>query len=81
MEGSPQIRSPSFTILGTGQDGGIPQAGCSCPNCIAAHSEKQLAHYPTATAVSTGHREHILPEASRALPQQLMSWGNKQELQ
>jgi len=80
MKGSPQIRSPSFTILGTGQDGGTPQAGCSCPNCIAAHSEKQLARYPVAAGVSTGHGEHILLEASRALPHQLMIWGDKQGL-
>jgi pyrroloquinoline quinone biosynthesis protein B len=26
-------------LLGTAQDGGLPQAGCDCPNCAAAHHD------------------------------------------
>jgi len=26
-------------LLGTAQDGGLPQAGCDCPNCAAAHGD------------------------------------------
>jgi pyrroloquinoline quinone biosynthesis protein B len=29
-------------LLGTAQDGGVPQAGCNCPNCAAAHRDPTL---------------------------------------
>ena len=37
-------------ILGTAQDGGIPQAGCSCDNCISAHNDSKLCLLYTSDA-------------------------------
>ena len=34
------------TILGTAQDAGIPQAGCSCDRCLSAHNNQNLKKYP-----------------------------------
>ena len=33
------------TILGTAQDAGIPQAGCSCDRCLSAHNNQNLKKY------------------------------------
>ena len=40
------------TILGIAQDGGVPQTGCSCENCISAHINHKLRK----SAVSCGVR-------------------------
>ncbi|MCB0113736.1 MAG: hypothetical protein KDD84_06590 [Caldilineaceae bacterium] len=31
--------STNLILLGIAQDGGVPQAGCSCPHCTAAHAD------------------------------------------
>ena len=35
----------NVTILGTAQDAGIPQAGCSCKRCLNAHNHPKLRKY------------------------------------
>jgi pyrroloquinoline quinone biosynthesis protein B len=32
-------------LLGTAQDGGVPQAGCACDHCRAARADPELGHY------------------------------------
>lgn len=58
-------------VLGTAQDGGVPQAGCACPRCLAARAGEG----PRLTPASLGlvDREHgrFLIDATPALPQQL----------
>ena len=41
----------SVTILGTAQDGGIPQAGCSCKRCQEAHENLKLRKYPVSLGI------------------------------
>ena len=39
------------TILGTAQDAGIPQAGCSCERCLNAHNHLNLRKYPVSIGI------------------------------
>lgn len=43
-----------IVLLGVAQDAGVPQAGCSCANCLAAHTTPELRQY----AVSLGIIDH-----------------------
>ncbi len=67
--------SPSLTLLGTGQDGGVPQAGCGCANCLAAFEHGERRRYPVAVGVRDAAGGMHLIEATRALPEQLQVWA------
>lgn len=67
--------SPSLTLLGTGQDGGVPQAGCGCANCLAAFEDGGRRRYPVAVGVRDAAGGMHLIEATRALPDQLQVWA------
>ncbi len=71
----PSTDSPSLTLLGTGQDGGVPQAGCGCANCLAAFEDAGRRRYPVAVGVRDAAGEMHLIEATRALPEQLQVWA------
>ena len=58
-------------LVGTAQDGGVPQAGCSCNRCISALSDPSKALYPVSCLVIGSDGSVHLIEASRALPRQL----------
>ena len=58
-------------LVGTAQDGGVPQAGCGCDRCIAALSDPSKALHPACCLVIGSDGSLHLIEASRALPQQL----------
>ena len=58
-------------LVGTAQDGGVPQAGCGCDRCVAALSDPSKALYPASCLVMGSDGSLHLIEASRALPQQL----------
>ena len=67
------------TILGIAQDGGVPQTGCSCENCISAH----INHTLRRSAVSCGVRGiddslHLI-EVGRNIAEQLNLWSNKMD--
>ncbi len=66
---------PSLTLLGTGQDGGVPQAGCACANCLAAFEGGGRRRFPVAVGVCDADGGMHLIEATRALPEQLQVWG------
>ena len=64
----------SVTILGTAQDGGIPQAGCSCKRCQEAHENLKLRKYPVSLGIlGVDGTKHII-EITKNLSEQLMIW-------
>tara|TARA_X000000368_G_scaffold403130_1_gene377773 strand:+ start:3946 stop:4821 length:876 start_codon:yes stop_codon:yes gene_type:complete len=67
---------PTLTILGTAQDGGVPQAGCGCSNCNAAFENPQRVRFPVSLGVIDNQGGMHLIEATRALPQQLKIWAD-----
>ena len=68
--------APTLTILGTAQDGGVPQAGCGCSNCIAAFENPKRIRFPVSLGISDNEGGMHLIEATRALPEQLKIWAN-----
>ena len=75
------VSGVSVTILGTAQDGGIPQAGCSCERCNEAHKDLRLRKYPVSLGIiGTDGSKHII-EVTKNLSEQLMIWStNENEL-
>ena len=52
-------------VLGTAQDGGIPQIGCGCPNCDQARRDPQDRRLIASLAVADrGLREFVLVDAT-----------------
>lgn len=75
MVAKPLTGPPLLTLLGTGQDGGVPQAGCGCANCLAAFADARRRRYPVAVGVRDAVGGMHLIEATRALPEQLRVWS------
>jgi pyrroloquinoline quinone biosynthesis protein B len=71
----------NVTILGTAQDGGIPQAGCSCRRCLDAHIDLKLRKYPVSLGIlGVDGTKHII-EITKNLSEQLVIWTpDKNEL-
>jgi len=65
----------TVTLLGTAQDGGVPQAGCSCPRCMDVHTGKAPELYPVSLGIKDANGKYHLIEASRTLPKQLRLWA------
>lgn len=74
-DSSALTHTPLLTLLGTGQDGGVPQAGCSCANCLEAFVDGRRRRYPVAVGVRDATGGLHLIEATRALPEQLRVWA------
>ncbi len=68
--------TPTLTLLGTGQDGGVPQAGCACANCLAAFADWGCRRLPVAVGVRDAAGGMHLIEATRALPDQFRLWAD-----
>ena len=64
----------SVTILGTAQDGGIPQAGCSCERCKEAHKDLELRKYPVSLGILGADGSKHIVEVTKNLCEQLMIW-------
>ena len=60
-----------LVVLGVAQDGGVPQAGCSCVRCVAALEDPELRLFPVSCAVCGIDGSLHLIEVSRAIPEQL----------
>ena len=60
-----------MVILGTSQDGGVPQAGCSCTRCHNALENPKLRIHPTSCAIIGSDGSINLLEATRNLAEQL----------
>ena len=58
----------TVTILGTAQDGGVPQVGCDC--CLDVDKR-----HPVSIGLTDSEGGNHLFEASRALGDQLRIWG------
>ena len=61
----------TVTILGTAQDGGVPQVGCDC--CLDVEPR-----HPVSIGLTDSEGGNHLFEASRALGEQLRIWGVNQ---
>ncbi len=70
----------SVVVLGTAQDGGVPQAGCACPCCAAAASDPALRRHPVALGVTLSDGRRLLVEATKALSEQVWAWGRSEGL-
>jgi pyrroloquinoline quinone biosynthesis protein B len=62
------------TLLGSAQDGGVPQAGCRCAHCAAALADRAFERLPVSLALR-GPAGVQLFEATRELARQLALAG------
>lgn len=59
-------------LLGTAQDGGLPQAGCLCSNCTLAHEHPELQRRPAGLGVIDRAAQRFwMVDATPAFPAQL----------
>jgi pyrroloquinoline quinone biosynthesis protein B len=57
-------------VLGTMQNGGIPQFGCRCKNCLTAHHQIDYKRYVASIAIS-GSKKTFLVDATPNINKQL----------
>lgn len=63
---------PRVVVLGTAQDGGMPQTGCDCSRCAAARKDPGLARHVASLAIHVPKTNHVyLVDASPDLPAQI----------
>lgn len=68
----PASPGPRVVVLGTVQDGGMPQTGCDCSHCAAARKNPTLARYVTSLAIHMPKTGHVyLVDATPDLPAQI----------
>ena len=60
-----------LVILGSSQDGGVPQAGCGCSNCSMAIEDPSLRLHPVSCAIRGSDGSIHIIEATRSLAEQL----------
>jgi pyrroloquinoline quinone biosynthesis protein B len=61
-------------VLGTAQDGGIPQMGCYCRNCLRARKDKRFARLVSSLAIlDMSEKKLFIIDASPGLPAQFDS--------
>ncbi len=58
-------------IVGSAQDGGVPQVGCSCERCNHARTNIQHARYPASLAIVNPSGKLLLIDMTPSLPRQL----------
>ncbi|MEO2237218.1 MAG: pyrroloquinoline quinone biosynthesis protein PqqB, partial [Candidatus Poseidoniia archaeon] len=62
------------TLLGSAQDGGVPQAGCRCTHCAAALADREFERLPASLALRAPSGVQLF-EATRELARQLALAG------
>jgi len=63
---------PRVVVLGTAQDGGLPQTGCDCAHCAAARRNPALARRVASLAIHVPATGHVyLVDATPDLPAQI----------
>jgi pyrroloquinoline quinone biosynthesis protein B len=63
---------PRVVVLGTVQDGGLPQTGCDCSNCSLARKDSKLARHVASLAIHVPKTGHVyLVDATPDLPAQI----------
>lgn len=60
-----------LVVVGIAQDGGLPQAGCSCERCVTALNDQTKILYPVSCVIRGVDGSVHLVEATRGLPHQL----------
>lgn len=69
---SPSTAGPRVVVLGTVQDGGMPQTGCDCSNCSLARRNPSLARHVASLAIDFPKTDHVyLVDATPDLPEQI----------
>ena len=64
--------APRIVVLGTVQDGGMPQTGCDCVHCAAARKNPALARHVASLAIHIPATGHVyLVDATPDLPAQI----------
>ncbi len=58
-------------VVGIAQDGGVPQAGCSCERCVSALNDQTKVLYPVSCVIRGLDGSVHLIEATRSLSHQL----------
>ena len=67
-----EAASPRIIVLGTAQDGGMPQTGCDCSHCSAARRNPALARHVASLAIHNPQTNHVyLIDATLDLPAQI----------
>ena len=66
----------SVVVLGTAQDGGLPQAGCGCRFCCLAQADPRRKRTPVALGVELEDGRNLLIEATKSLAHQLWTWAD-----
>jgi pyrroloquinoline quinone biosynthesis protein B len=68
----PSPSAPRIVVLGTVQDGGMPQTGCDCAHCAAARRNPALARHVASLAIHLPATGHVyLVDATPDLPAQV----------
>src|SRR5215218_8275860 len=57
--GPPSPHGPRAVVLGTVQDGGMPQTGCDCSHCAAARKNPALARRVASLAIHVPKTNHV----------------------
>ncbi|MCH2359025.1 MAG: hypothetical protein MK235_05905, partial [Candidatus Poseidoniales archaeon] len=70
------MAATSVTLLGTAQDGGVPQPGCTAACCMNQFGGIVRTRHPVALGVTDGRGGRHLFEATRALSAQLDLWAS-----
>ena len=67
---------PNVVLLGIAQDGGVPQAGCSCPRCMSVHNQQSDELFPVSLGIEDDDGKYHLIEASRTMAKQFFLWSS-----
>lgn len=66
-----------IVLLGVAQDAGVPQAGCACANCLAAHHNPTLRQYAVALGIiDLTTQQHWMIDATPDIRFQLHPLGS-----
>ena len=57
-------------VLGSAQDGGVPHAGCLCPNCVGARDDWRQRRLPVSIGIVAGNAA-VLVDATNAFEEQM----------
>ena len=68
------MRDVRVTVLGSAQDGGVPQPGCSRECCLRVRANDALRRHPVSLGIVGADGSTHLLEASRAMGEQFEIW-------
>ena len=68
------MRDVRVTVLGTAQDGGVPQPGCARECCLRVRANDALRRHPVSLGIVGADGSTHLIEASRSIGEQFEIW-------